>query len=142
MDYAIKEEGDNITILFPHAKTLLENFCSPVFVDGAFPSDKKTIIHGSIVTSTNKIVCVGLVMCKSEDAKSVHMLLSQFTNGKEVVFITDEGKAMQKRIFTLEGNHRHMLCTWHLAKQLPRAIKLPNGSAIDEGTIRDILSDS
>ena len=96
MDYAIKEEGDNITILFPHAKTLLENFCSPVFVDGTFPSGKKTIIYGSIVTPTNKIVCVGLVVCKSEDAKSVHMLLSQFINGKEVVFITDEGKRCKR----------------------------------------------
>ena len=83
MDYAIKEEGDNITILFPHAKTLLENFCSPVFVGGAFPSDKKTIIRGSIATSTNRIVCVGAVVCESEDAKSVRMLLSQFTNGKK-----------------------------------------------------------
>ena len=139
MDYTIKEEGDNITILFPYTKTLLENFCSPVFVDGTFTSDKKTIIHGSIVTSTNKIVCVGLVVCKSEDAKSVHMLLSQFTNGKEVVFITDEGKAIQNGIACWRESQAYAL---HLApaKQLPRAIKLPNESTTDEGTIRDFLS--
>ena len=107
-------------------------------MDGAFPSDKKTIIHGSIVTSTNKIICVGLVVCKSEDAKSVHMLLSQFTNGKEVVFITDEGKAIQKGIACWRESQAYAL---HLApaKQLPRAIKLPNESTTDEGTIRDIF---
>ena len=64
------------------------------------------------------------------------MPLGQVMNGKGAVFTTDEGKAVQRGASTLEGDHGHMPCTWHLAKQLPRAVKLPDGSTIDEGTAR------
>lgn len=109
-------------IIAPYAKKLAEEFYSPIFVDGTFTSGKKTIIHAACVTTTNQIILVGLVLPEAEDGDSVYMLLEALLPSSIPTFMTDEGKGILAAVEHLGRKCRHILCTWHLAKQMPKEL--------------------
>lgn len=123
MGYTIIKEGARILILTPYYRHLIDHFYSPIFVDGTFSCDRKTIIHAACVTTTNTIILIGLVICDSESADCVYFLLDNLKCSSKPTFVTDEGKSMLKAIKMMGDRCSHMLCTWHLAKQLPKVSK-------------------
>ena len=127
-----------IRIIAPYSKQILNYFYSPVFVDGTSTSDGKSIIHASSVTTTNTLILLGLVVCNSEDAVSAKMLLDGLVGEKTPTFITDEGKGILKAIEMLGDKCKHMLCAWHLAKQLPKQLETKKGK-ISQREIRDLF---
>ena len=58
--YIVKHEGNNVLIIPPYAHKLVHYFGAPLFIDGTFTSDKKTIIHVWAVSTTNTIILIGL----------------------------------------------------------------------------------
>ena len=64
-NYTIFDEGnDKYVILVPYLNNILDHFYSPVFVDGTFCSDQRTIIHASAVATNNKTILIGLILFK------------------------------------------------------------------------------
>lgn len=73
------KEGKTL-IMMPYSNRLIRHFYSPIFLDGTFTTDKKTIIHASIVTTSNTIILIGLVLCESEDSGSAYYLIERIAS--------------------------------------------------------------
>lgn len=123
----LTENGDGrLGILLLFAKQLLESFYTPVFLDGTFSSDRKAVIHASIVTTPNKIISLGLVSTDKEDLDSVDISLKQVINNRPMLFMTDEGETMVNTIMELGKKYSQSLSSGYvgtLSELLKGAIK-------------------
>lgn len=131
-------EGGNKLIIMPYARKLVHYFGSPLFIDGTFTSDKKTIIHVCAVSSTNTIILLGLVLTQSENVEAVSFLLKNVVGEERVCIISDEGQAMKSGIAALGSNCQHMYCVWHLAKQMPVSL-VSRGITLNGQETKDLL---
>ena len=59
----------------PYADDLAKHFCPPIFVDGAFTSDRETSIYAAIAATTNAVILIGLAMCNPESVEYTYTLL-------------------------------------------------------------------
>lgn len=106
-------------IITPYGRDLLSSFPNPAFIDGTFSNNKKIIIHVCIVTTDNVIILIGLVICDSENAQNVKLLLNKLIIDKTITFISDEGLGITKAIKSFGPKCCRALCAWHLSRQLP-----------------------
>lgn len=136
--FEIKKQNDDIFISMPFAKRLVHYFNSPLFIDGTHTSDDKTITHVTVVTTTNQIVLVGLALSKTENGETVSTLLKLVVGEEKVGVMSDEGLAMKAGIASLGRNCAHVLCVWHLSKQMPKTL-LINGKEANSTTTKDLL---
>lgn len=136
--YHVSIENKTVCIITPYCRKLIKSFHAPLFLDGTVTDDHACIIHICCVTTTNVVILLGLVMCKTEDSKSVEMLLKKSIEDQTVTIISDEGKGIQKGIKELGARCKHMLCTWHLAKSLPDR-PITNNEGDTYSSVRDLF---
>ena len=70
------KEGKTL-ITMPHSNHLIRHLYSLTILDSAFTTDKKTVIHASVATTSNTIILIGLVLCESEDGENVIVLWNE-----------------------------------------------------------------
>ena len=80
-------------------------------------------------------------MSISENSETVTALLKFVIGNVKVGIISDEGSAMRSGIASLGEQCSHMLCLWHLAKQMPNEIIL-DGEEYLNGDAKNILYDA
>ena len=124
MGFGVKKEKNHTLIKLPFTETVVKNFYSPLFIDATGTSDKNTITHISAVSTTNKIILLGLAMSTTENSETVTTLLKYVVGDIKVGIISDEGSAMKAGIASLGDQCSHMFCVWHLSKQMPNEIIL------------------
>lgn len=139
--FEIKKEKNYTLIKLPFTDIVVKNFYSPLFIDATGTSDKKTITHITGVSTTNKIILLGLAMSLSENSETVTALLKFVIGDVRVGIVSDEGTAMKSGIASLGEQCSHMLCLWHLAKQMPNEIIL-DGVEYLNGDAKNILYDA
>lgn len=136
--YRVSIEDKTVCIITPYCKQLVKSFFGPLFLDGTVTNDNNCIIHLSCVTTSNVVILLALVMCKSEDSRSVGLLLKNAIGDETVTIISDEGKGIQKGIKELGARCRACACTWHLAKALP-SDPIYNYEGKVYSTVRDLF---
>lgn len=115
------------TVVIPYAKLLPDRFYSPIFVDGTPTRDKKAIIHALSTTTANTVILVGLRLCGEEDGSNVYSPMDGFPRQKIMLPTTGEGRAMLNGVKRTGRRYGHMLCSLHLAKQLPTELNTSQG---------------
>lgn len=109
-----------IRILVPQYEAIATAFHSPLFLDGTFSCNNKTLIHVSAVTTSNRILMIGIVVSPTECSEAVTFLMSPILKtGPTHCVMTDEGKAMKKGLDMCRVKYIHTLCSFHLSRQVP-----------------------
>ena len=111
--------GGAVRILVPHYEAIITAFHSPLFLDGTFSSNGTTLIHASAVTSSNRVLLVGIAVVPSESSEAVSFLMAPILRIGPTHCDGRRGESNQKGARYVQGGvHSHAV---HVPSVAPAA---------------------